>query len=148
MPSTILRTLNDDLVRVQALVSSGAEKLLKRFAEAARDSIRAGAPSPTLPGDVDIGSPSDTPVNVPLIRTSVHVPRSAAAAVRAYARQLRRASRDGVRLPKFELSLPPVQARTTPMSGSIPSARTTEPAPRDIARIREGMRVAREARNV
>ena len=134
------------LVRVQALVDSDGLRLLKRFAEAMRDSVRAGASCPTLPAMTDADWPLGTPINVPLLRASVHVPRSGIDKVKAYARMLRQSSRAGMKPPKFLVPSHVVESKTEQKQMSVSVAAQSGAV--DTVRIREGMRAAREARNV
>ena len=143
--------LNTYLVRVQLLIDAGGVRLLKRFAEALRDSVRANGACPVLPNGCDSIEASNTKDAVSLVRVSVYVPAFSANMVKAYARILRTASRSGTTLPKFTYATPSVvfPEKLQPNSKLMPAV-SSAPVPRssDAARIRDVMKVARESRDV
>ena len=143
--------LNMYHVRVQLLVDAGCVRLLKRFAEALRDSVRANGACPILPNACDSIEATNTTDAVALVRVSVYVPAFSANMVKAYARILRTASRSGAPLPKFTFTTPQVTfpEKVQPISKLKPAA-SSAPIPRssDASRIRDVMKVARESRDV
>ena len=148
----VRRQVSDaSIVRVQVLTNGDGVRLVKRFAEAIRDSVRADALFPILPDTSNISDCGDSLVEVSLVRSSVNVPNSSVEKVKAYARMLRNAARSGVPLPKFSLASNRDDAKHSENNCNGGCSRiekdSTDKAV-DTARIRELMRNAREARNV
>ena len=139
------------IVRVQVLIIASGIRLVKRFAEAIRDSARADALLPILPNITDIDNDNVALEDVKLVRISVFVPAFSSSKVKAYARILRNASRSGMPLPKFTLttSRQEVKAPALDGTGANHVSKDTESQNSvDMAKLREVMRNAREARYV
>ena len=135
------------LVKVQLSVSVNGVNLLKRFAEALRDAERAEGAQPLLP-TIELGDDKESAtLEMSMKGTSVFVPNSGVHKIKAYARMLRFASRSGRPLPKFKLANRQPESISTPKYTLNPPP-VIQPDRLDVAKIRQGMKTAREARDV
>jgi len=139
--------LGHSLVKVQVRLSGDAIRLVKRFAESLRDSLRAQAPSPMLPTFMGVEEELVPNNRLRLKKITVYVPASGVYKVKVYARILRSALRSCSPLPKFQLLQQSFELSSATKSCPIPETMRSSNS-LDVARIRQGMRAAREARDV